>query len=169
MRAGRTASIALAMGRTALIVKFIGTREAAGEGPLAQTSEVCRAGLLCGPSCPLAHLAWPGPRLAHLSARPPSTDAKGSTVPKTSDVANLTSLICNNQRAAARQLYQAIKSGGTQAQVAVYALFNSNCTDTSAASDTCEGSVEAPAAAPVCCGVWQVEHCMGLPNSSVPS
>lgn len=47
----------------------------------------------------------------------PCADAKGSTVPSASDVTALESLICSNQKAAAKQIVSAVEAGGSQAQV----------------------------------------------------
>lgn len=44
-------------------------------------------------------------------------DAKGSAVPSTSAVTTLESLICSDQRAAAKQILSAVEAGGSQAQV----------------------------------------------------
>ncbi|KAL4435929.1 hypothetical protein ABPG77_000691 [Micractinium sp. CCAP 211/92] len=71
-------------------------------------------------------------------------DAKGSAIPSTSAVTTLKSLICSDQRAAAKQILSAVEAGGSQAQVAVYALLNADCPSSgsgtaSPVSKTCEG------------------------------
>lgn len=66
---------------------------------------------------------------------PPSTAAAGKTQPPAADVQKLTSLICSDPESAGDQIRTAVQAGGSQAQVAVYALFTADCASEDAASD----------------------------------
>ncbi|PSC76273.1 hypothetical protein C2E20_0687 [Micractinium conductrix] len=64
----------------------------------------------------------------------PKYDAAGDTQPPTGAVTNFTDTVCNEPRDAAKQLLSAFEAGGSQAQVAVYALLNADCADADAVS-----------------------------------
>ncbi|KAL4435927.1 hypothetical protein ABPG77_000689 [Micractinium sp. CCAP 211/92] len=67
-------------------------------------------------------------------------DASGSTVPPTSQVTSLENTICSDPKTAAKAFLQALSAGGAQAQSAVYALVNADCSASSGGGSSSGGS-----------------------------
>ncbi|KAI7836624.1 hypothetical protein COHA_009509 [Chlorella ohadii] len=67
-------------------------------------------------------------------SNPTEFTATGKTQPPAAEVQKLTSLICSDPEKAGDQIRTAVQAGGSQAQVAVYAIFSADCPDEEAAS-----------------------------------